>query len=268
MIYRKKGQTVRWENGTLLRVSESGVAIEDGDVFTCQPSGVRQRQLPLSDVAAVAVRAATGVAALQIERLIVTHGIAEHECNGRTWTEETQRFHMSLVNGSIRALIDAEADVERIATALARAEQHERQPPPRLILAANVTAALLPSLIGLAPPNVELFQSAGGIDGKGNDIIETNQEPWPNWYRPSYRVRPVRMPLNLRIRCDVKEIERDRPVAVALLAPIEGLTLRVLVDDGARAYPATVRVARIDAVSDEAVWYPYGGGSFGAEMML
>ncbi len=76
------------------------------------------------------------------------------------------------------------------------------------------------------------------------------------------------MPLNLRLRCDVNEIEPDRPVAVALLAPIEGLTLRVLVDEGARAYPATVHVTRIDAVSDTAVWYPYGGGSFGAEMML
>jgi hypothetical protein len=76
------------------------------------------------------------------------------------------------------------------------------------------------------------------------------------------------MPLNLRLRCDVTEIERDRPVAVALLAPPDGLTLRVLVDDGARAWPATVRVTRIDAVAEEVTWYPYGGGSFGAEMML
>jgi len=269
MIYRKRGSVVRWENGTLIRVTESGVAIEEGELFRCAPSsGVRQRQLPLFDPSETAMRAATSVAALQIERLIVTHGVAEHECDGRMWSDETTRFHLSIVNGRLRALIDAEHDVARVAAALKRAEQHEREAPPRLILAPNVTAALLPSLVGLAPPNVELLQTAGGIDGKGNEIIEARGEPWPNWYRPSYRVRPIRIPLNLRLRCDVTEIERDRPVAVALLAPPHGLTLRVLVDDGASAYPATVRVTRIDAVGEETVWYPYGGGSFGAEMML
>jgi hypothetical protein len=75
------------------------------------------------------------------------------------------------------------------------------------------------------------------------------------------------MPLQLRLECDVTEIERDRPIAVALLAPVTSV-LRVLIDDGERAYPSTVRVARIDAVSNERIWYPYGGGSFGAEMML
>jgi len=69
------------------------------------------------------------------------------------------------------------------------------------------------------------------------------------------------------IECDVTEIESDRPVAVALLAPVSSV-LRVLIDDGKRAYPSTVRIARIDAVSNERTWYPYGAGSFGAEMML
>jgi hypothetical protein len=55
---------------------------------------------------------------------------------------------------------------------------------------------------------------------------------------------------------------------VAILEPVQGLVLRVLVDDGTDAWPATVRVTRIDAVGTEAIWYPYGGGSFGAEMML
>ena len=95
---------------------------------------------------------------------------------------------------------------------------------------------------------------------------------WPNRYRPSYRVRPVRMPLQLRLECDVMAIDADRPRAVALLAPVSvvsgQLVVRVLVEDGDRAFPATVRVARIDAVSDQRTWYPYGGGSFGAEMML
>jgi hypothetical protein len=157
--------------------------------------------------------------------------------------------------------------VATIAEALTRLDEEERDAPPRLRLAPNVTAALIPSLIGLAPPNVRLIQTAGGIDGRGNAIEEATAN-WPNWYRPSYRVRPVRMPLNVRIECDVTEIEDARPIAVALLAPVRGLSFRVLIDDGRTAYPATVRVTRIDAVANARTWYPYGGGSFGAEMML
>ncbi|HUP59444.1 MAG TPA: hypothetical protein VNA69_03375 [Thermoanaerobaculia bacterium] len=272
--YRKRGTVVRWENGTLVRVTENGVAIEDGNFFSCEP----ERRLPAgrsADIlsAAVQQRARTIISMIEppitIERLVLSHGIAEHDFNGRTWSDEAQRLHLSLIHKNIRALVDSIDDIPRVADALARCDG-ERDAPARLRLAPCVTAALVPSLIGLAPPNIELWQTAGGIDGKGNAIeaVRIEREPWPNWYRPSYRVRPIRMPLDVRIRCEVIAIERDRPLAVALLAPIDGLTLRVLVDDGERAWPATVRVTRIDAVADEAVWYPYGGGSFGAEMML
>jgi hypothetical protein len=192
-------------------------------------------------------------------------------------------------------------DVIRVASVLARADDIEREAPARLRLAPNVTAALLPSLVGIAPPNVRLVQTAGGVDGCGEPIVEVSSsgflggprrssedapppeelrgtpgtrgtEAGPNRYRPSYRVRPVRMPLQLRLECDVTAIDADRPRAVALLAPVSvvsgQLVVRVLVEDGHRAFPATVRVARIDAVSDQRTWYPYGGGSFGAEMML
>jgi hypothetical protein len=269
-VYRKRGAVVRWENGTLLRVNESGVAIEEGDYFECEPDARGEEPLPLewTGVIETSQRIRALVAPpVTIERLIVTGGIAEHECNGRTWRDETQRVHLSLVRGHTRALVDREEDIARIADALARAEEEERDPPPRLRLAPNVSAALLPALVGLAPPNVDLFQSAGGIDGKGLAIGEA-RGAWPNWYRPTYRIRPIRMPLNLRIECEVTEIERDRPEAVALLAPLSGLTMRVLIDDGTCAYPSAVRVTRIDAVAHEAAWYPYGGGSFGAEMML
>lgn len=248
-IYRKQGAVARWENGTLIRVSESGIAIEEGELFTCRPEGTTN----LSVDPARVLETAQIIRELQgIERLIVTEGMAMHDEDGRTWTEHTERIHLALVRGTARALIDLGSfdlhDVRVIADALRRMND-EREPPPRLRFAPNVTAALLPSLAGLAPPNVELTWSVGT-------------------YRPSYRIRPVTMPMNFRLRCAVTEIERDRPVAVALLAPVDGLVLRVLVDDGEIAYPATVRVTRIDAVAGETVWYPYGGGSFGAEMML
>jgi hypothetical protein len=260
VIYRKRGAVARWENGTLIRVTESGVAIEEGDLFTCHP----ERSEGPSPVVEPLHVPAIGNA----ERLIVTHGIAHHQYGDRTWTEETTRVHASLVHGKLRALFDAETidGLQYIAEALKKAED-EREVPPRLRLAPNVTAALLPSLIGVAPPNVRLVQSAGGVDGYGNEVVEAEGE-WPNWYRPSYRIRPVRMPHNLRLECAVAEIDEARPRAIALLAPVSGLTLRVLVEDGARVYPCTVRVTRIDAVSNERTWYPYGAGSFGAEMML
>jgi hypothetical protein len=271
MIYRKRGSVVRWENGTLVRVAERGIAIEKEDRFECRPED--RGDVPELDESRVleAVRAVRdAVGGVTIERLIVSDGVAEHEYGDAQWRDETQRIHLSLVHRHMRALLDLGTfdveDVARVASVLGRAEDMERAAPPRLRLAPNVTAALLPSLVGLVPPNVRLVQSAVGVDGYGRPVVEATG-PWPNAYRPSYRVRPLRMPLQLRLECDVAQIERDRPIAVALLAPVTNV-LRVLVDDGERAYPSTVRMARIDAVSDARRWYPYGGGSFGAEMML
>jgi hypothetical protein len=318
MIYRKRGSVARWENGTLVRVAESGMAIEKDELFECYPEA--SGDVPSVDESYVletahAVHDAAARAGVAIERLIVIEGIAEHEHtkaaaaaaalqNG--WTEHSQRIHLSLIRARTRVILDLGSfdldDVVRVADVLARAEETEREAPARLRLAPNVTAALLPSLIGIAPPNVRLVQTAGGVDGCGEPIVEAGSSEflggprgsseehalseelrgtrgprgtpriWPNRYRPSYRVRPVRMPLQLRLECGVTAIDADRPRAVALLAPVSvmngQLVLRVLVADGDRAFPATVRVARIDAVSDERTWYPYGGGSFGAEMML
>jgi hypothetical protein len=109
-----------------------------------------------------------------------------------------------------------------------------------------------------------LLQSVGSIDGYGQRVEENSI----NFYRPSYRMRPVRMPFDLRLECAVTEIERERPVAIALLGPVESLVLPVLIRDGERVYPARVRVSRIDAVGTARTWYPYGAGSFGAELML
>jgi hypothetical protein len=310
MIYRKRGSTVRWENGTLISVNETGVAIEEGDVFTCHPERSAGRSFAVSAAQDDTLRAAPchperseGPSSVQpgrsftvsaaqddtlrvaheiqaiardvtIERLIVTSGVAEHECDGRTWSERSQRIHLSLAHRGLRTLIDLAtfdtSGIADIANALARCVTTTRETPPRLRLAPPVTAALLPSLVGLAPPNVELWQTGGGLDGNGKAIIEQRIDapPYPNVYRPTYRMRPLRTPLDLQLRCAVTAIDEERPRAIALLAPADGLTLHVLIVDGRRVYPAAVRIARIDAVAPPVAWYPYGAGSFGAEMML
>ncbi|HYR27042.1 MAG TPA: hypothetical protein VEU30_01165, partial [Thermoanaerobaculia bacterium] len=81
MIYRKQGASVRWENGTLIRVTESGVAIEDGETFRCHPE---QRQgPPATDASHVMATAAAIQSMTTCERLIVTEGLADHELGDR-----------------------------------------------------------------------------------------------------------------------------------------------------------------------------------------
>jgi hypothetical protein len=271
MIYRKRGRVARWEHGTLVLIDEAGVAMEERGVFEAFPQD-RHGELhfepdDLGNVAAEITRIA------KPERLVVTHGIAEHEANGVTWTAETRRVHVSIARNGFRALVDQAnfdiAEITRIAEAMNRAGA-ERDAPPRIRLAPNVAAALLPQLVGIAPPNVMLWQTGGGRDGDGIPVedVPVVAPPWPNVFRPSYRIRPVRMPLDLRLECDVDVIDRDLPQAIAVLSPVHWTTLRVLVVDRTSAYPATIRVVRIDAVSRDRTWYPYGGGAFGSEIML
>jgi hypothetical protein len=244
-IYRKFGRVVRFEHGRLLSITEAGEAIENGDTFIATPLraivDLPEPTLPVIPIA-------------NAERVIASSGLAFHRFGDIEWREETRRLHVSLVHNRIRALIDLDDFdfdlIAHIAERLARAGS-DREAPQRIRLAPGVADALLPSLIGVAPPNVEIWQTGGGRDGKGQLIerVRITEPPWPNWYRPSYRVRPIRNPLNLAAVCDVTEIDRNLPEAIALLAPVDGLSLRVLIDDGRDAYPASVRVVRIDAVA-------------------
>ncbi|HEY3053102.1 MAG TPA: hypothetical protein VGK04_06900 [Thermoanaerobaculia bacterium] len=275
-MYRKFGCAVRYENGFIVRGEEAGEAIDDGEPFACHPIA-HSVALPQIDAAPLehTVREieALSIAPLSIERLVVSEGIAEQQFGARRWRETTRRIHLSLACRTIRALIDlGDFDLEElraIAEALPNAGD-ERGTPPRVVLAPSVAAALLPTLVGLAPPNVRLWQSAGGFDGNGEPIEQRQlaEPPWPNVYRPSYRSRPVRAPFHLRATCDVTSIEDELPRAIALLAPPDGLVLRVLCVDRREVFPTSIRVARIDAIATAARWYPYGAGSFGSAMML
>ena len=257
-IYRKSGRVVRWENGTVVRVVERGVAIEDGETFRCYPETSDEELPDPANVLAVAKRIPGNV-----ERLSLTEGEAAHDCDGRRWTDRTRRLHLALVRDRLRVLIDqADFDlthIEHVAKALDLAGA-EREAPRRLRLAPNVAAALLP----FAPPGVRIVQTEGGVDGKG---FPMEKEP-PNWWRPSYRVRPVRTPMNIRAEGTEAAVDPALPVAIALLAPVHDLTLRVLVEHGDDVWPAAVHVRRIEAVATATHFYPYGAGSFGAEMVL
>lgn len=260
MIYRKRGSVIRYDNGFVVRSTEAGEAIENG-TFRCAPIEAESLTLANSEVENVARRIeAMG----DVERLIVSEGIAEHECDGVRWTEQTKRVHVSFKRDALRVIVDLADfeldDVQRAADALARASD-ARERPERVRLAPNIGAALLPSLIG----TIELWQSSAEHDGKGLPVIEQKltSPPWPNWWRPSYRTRPVRMPLHVRA-VDGGEMEQAAR-AVALLAPVAGNVLHVLLEDGA---VTTIAVERILAVRNTNRWYPYAAGSFGAELLV
>jgi len=280
--YRKSGDVVRYENGTTISVSESGEAFETDGVFQAGPAVLAPEQTRVSVPHSARSELATFVAEAQanvaqtllsvrsgrIERFIASLGIATHETNGVTWTEESRRVHISLVNPPLRALIDlASFDIEIVKTvAGALAKVQDERAPQRVRLAPNVSAALLPSLIG----ELAMEQTGGGFDGLGQPI-ETRAvtpHPPPNWYRPGYAATPVRAWLHIRA-LPFGSIDPTAPLAVALLAPVDGTSMKVLCVDGDDVFPAALDAAHIAAVSrDEPVWYPFAAGSFGVEMML
>jgi hypothetical protein len=257
-VYRKRGAVTRWENGWVVRVTEAGEAIDDGKSFVARPfAGDVPRLVDFSltwkdDDAQRGMRAC--------ERLILTEGIADHECDGIRWSERTRRLHASLTHGAHRALLDlADFDfalLERVAGALERGGG-EREVPRPLRLAPHVTAALLPSLVDI----IEVDQLPAQHDGRGMPVVARRVAgPPPNVWRPSYRVRPLPMWHNLRAR-PFGAIDRSAPEAVALL---DGGT-RLLLEDGSMA---ALRLERVLAVGEPQRWYPIGAGSFGAEMLL
>lgn len=269
-VYRKYGTILRYENGTMIRVHESGQAVEEDSLFACAPLRDRERLPDIEDgaVATVVGQVREAAGDLTIERLIVTDGRAEHEFEGRSWSDRNRRVHLSIANGVHRMLID-EGDfdvtaVESLARQFARIGR-ERPAPGRVRLSARVMAGLTQPMVNVAPPNVTVEQVAGGIDGKGQPIGASVGPAWPNVYRPSYRVRPMRLPINVAVRCSVTTVERGLPEAVALLAPTSGLVLRALCVDGDDVYPATLRVVRIDAVAGTVRWFPYGTGVWAGE---
>jgi hypothetical protein len=290
--YRKRGSVVRYEHGVIVRVDEAGEAREVGEEFIASPfEAVPGDELPSEEIlqfvsgvfglASGEQRAASGgtdarleadparrsqSARLAVERLVVSEGVAEHEYGEVRWRDVTRRVHLSLTCGSHRALLDfADFDlvtVARVAKALARVGSERTL--ERVRLAPNVTAALLPSLIG----TIELEQLPGGHDGYGAAVPgrRVTGVP-PDWFRPSYRLRPVRAWHNLRA-VPFGALDAGAPEAIALLAPPTHTALRVLCIDGGDVFPAMAGVTSVRAAGDAAGWYPYAAGAFGAEMLL
>ena len=277
-VYRKRGRVVRYENGTVVRVDEAGEAREIGGELWAEPAVLPRREedagFGAGDCEAAVRRGSVAVLALTVrygvtlERIVVSEGIAEHELGALRWRESSRRVHLSLAHGVHRALLDLadfnEGLVEEVARALANVRGERVLTHVRL--APNVTAALLPALTGI----VDLEQMPADHDGYGQPIARraiANDEAPPNWYRPSYRIRPVRAWHHVRA-VPFGVLDDTAPRALALLAPPEQGVTRVLCCDGESAFAATVAVTKIRAVGEAVCWYPYAAGTYGAEMLL
>ena len=274
MTYRKWGRTIRYENGTIVRVEETGEAVEEGGEFRAYPHPPFGHLLPLArekdagaalgEVSASLFRSAgeggrrpgEGVA---IERIVLTHGVAIHETNGITWTERTRRLHVAVIKPPFRMLLDqASFDIDEALLELFARIESRREPPPRMTLAPRVSAAILHSLA------ISLAQRAGEHpDGKGQPVESrpVEGEP-PNWYRPSYRVRPLRAWFNL-MALPFGKLDDAVPRAVARLDGGD-----ILCVDGDRVFATPLPPGRIAAAGGAEEWYPFGAGVWGADMLL
>ncbi len=277
-VYRKRGRVVRYENGTVVRVDEAGEAREIGAEFWAEPAFLPAREEGEelgADECEAAVRDGSRSAleltrqyGVTLERIVVSEGIVEHELGARRWQERFRRVHLSLARGSHRALLDLSDFEEEIVAEVARglASLRGERVLTRVLLAPNVTAALLPALAGA----IDLEQMPADHDGYGEPIerraVAVAAAP-PNWYRPSYRIRPVRAWHNVRA-IPFGVLDHAAPRALALLAPPEKGVLHVLCRDGESAFAAAVDVTSIRAVGDALRWYPYAAGTYGAEMLL
>ncbi|HUJ14847.1 MAG TPA: hypothetical protein VL284_13765 [Thermoanaerobaculia bacterium] len=269
-LYRKWGRSVRRENGRLIHVDEAGDASDDAGVFRTRPTDEQiELAWPDSDAIDRAAREIEGMVKppLLLERLFVSEASVTHECNGIRWSETLRRVHVAIARPPVRALVDLadfEFDlVQRIADALLRAGG-EREAPKRLRVAESVGAALLPLLA------IERRQIAAPHDGKGRRIDErlvTSMQP-PNWFRPSYRLRPRRAWFHVRAE-ELGEVDEGLPEAIALLAPV-GEAVQLLCVEGDRVFPAAVIPARRPplAARPSRRWYPYAAGTFGTELMI
>ena len=224
MIYRKWGRVVRWENGTIVRVEEAGEAWEENGVFFAQPiaHGVipSASEGPPADVVAVAegiLRCAQDDT--EIERVIVTHGVALHQYGDVRWQDETRRVHVALIRKPWRVLVD-DFDVASVASALARCEGER-------------------DFAHLLDVPCAKEQMPGGRDGYGRPIEHRRVEGEPpNFYRPSYRVRPVRQWMNVRAIPSA-----TTQAAPKVLALVDGG--KALVDDGGRVFVTPLRPDRL-----------------------
>ena len=285
--YEKRGSAIRLEmsrgDAVIVTVNEQGVAENDGGSFASRslaPPEDPEQSVSLE----IESLARTLAQSPRIERASVSSGISTHrvvdERGERQWKTRDALAHISLrtpFGPPIEATIDGAHFLDwfhEIDVLLSRA---------RRLRAATRAAALHFVLDPLAAaqlwahvarsPHVEssLQQCARTIherDGAGDEIDEGPGSAGRrrNVFRPSYRYRPLRVPLNLKRLPFGTAVESDvRIVSFESLSGDSSIRGHAFVVDRGLLSFAEVHLdpAAIDFVGDTQLWFPIDAGVWG-----
>jgi hypothetical protein len=309
--YTKFGRVVRLEQDlrrtAVITGDESGQSVLEGERFEARPIEERADlpELPPESVEAVAARIAAMLEPpLQIERLLITNGVARHrfECGSERneWQDAAVRIHLAIVHPQrrLRVLLDLggssfdELDLQEVRDTMSAL----LLPPAygasigALRLAPNVAAALWAAMATLAPLDREgpfsLRQTSqpAAVDGRGRSItdvtlIGAGAAAPTHVFRPSYRARPAGTAFGVRARPGSARVIVANPAeAVAILAPVSvrdgSITMPVLLKRDGRSLPSEIcrsleewceGVASVDSPER---WYPLAAGALGSATLV
>lgn len=287
-IYRKSGKTARAEfcrgSLALVSISESGIAREEGDHFSCESAEASFQPIEpdLDQVRALA----SELRGWNPERFTILAGLAEHDMEGRHWSENFARVHIALVFRDLRLSFDlgsdsiGNLDLEPIRAVIAVPRTIGIPPAgiSSITLAPHVAASLWSVASSLLPNIRQSTHPVFRFDGDGYEIREASLEKgWPNRYRPSYRSRPRHMPFHLRADWP-RTMSPGGVRAMALVEPFtfvgNALSARFLGLSDSDAFVARLQISvdqlisKTRTVGPEEFWFPLAAGAYGSTTLL
>ena len=144
--YRKWGRTIRFERDTIVEATEAGEAIEDGERFEARPLNDGIEIPGVAENVETFAKKIRSMIDVNVERLIVTSGVTEHDFEGIRWRETSARVHVGMNNGRLRTKLDLGGssledipleDVRVAARALASVSG-QRETPDLCVIATGV----------------------------------------------------------------------------------------------------------------------------------
>lgn len=306
----------RGMSATIVQTSEHGEATLGDGVFRARSlsSTAKSEVLEQSTVEASsrAIDATVGHEVM-LERATLLEGVADHWWTDgeseRQWRERNARAHITVFHPERRVRSSTslggsrldQLDLSPLAAAIQALTAPERASPPSelldVVLEPVVTAELWPALLGMIEGLSEARRTgiAGlqirqgthpsfSFDGTGQTIQRSalsgfdGPAAFPNVFRPSYRIRPVRAPFHLE---GVGIRRASVTPEVTIVATLSGfsadagmLSVAVLTSAGSSSFTGTISMAledwleRMSVPDDESVWFPAGPGSHGRRVVI
>ncbi|HVT04909.1 MAG TPA: hypothetical protein VHL58_16210 [Thermoanaerobaculia bacterium] len=306
--YEKWGATLQRQKTrsgeSILRLDEHGLALTSGSSFESQSLDGDPSKVDCSMTLPIIEALDDPDLRSCIERFTLTRGAALHrlqvEDGDRYWPTTHERLHISLVHHGHRVELNLSCEDHSEISSLIRHTARALTAAKPLGTGRIATASLMPAVAAqfwrvlvFSPAAAVLSQHAlrlqqkprqeGELDGNGAavKVMDVVENPSWNVYRPSYRNRAVRLPLNVSVTIVGGEREAEE---ISFLAMTRGPELTLSGNLEATAlcsdlstgdfFVASMRIspadfcARIIAISDRLVWFPEMAGVFGSDTLL